>query len=803
MQKFRSHILIFLLVAWSVLTHGQSLPFVTKVDQLKDTDFADWIAMPDADGKAYAVYLFRKTFTLENPIRKFIIHVSADNRYILYVNGKRITYGPAVGDLANWHYETIDISPYLSQGANTIAAKVWNYGEFKGSRQISDRTAFILQGAGDPEKRANTNESWKVFQDTSYHPIKFEKDPATSFSHEIGGGYIAGATDYFNGNHHPWGWSLGDFDNSTWETPCKLGKGIHFDLNTWHQTNKWRLVPRQIPLMEEKTEQLNNLVKMEGISMPFVESLTNVKIPKNKTVKFLIDNEVLTMGFPHLMISGGKNAKITIRYQEALFDSNNNKGNRNNLLNKSMKGYYDVFISDGGTERILSPLWLRVFRFAEVEVKTEDNPLQILNFVNHFTAYPFKLDAFFESDKKLLDTIWDVSWRTARLCALETYMDCPYYEQLQYIGDTRIQALISFYLCNDPRLAKNALKQFANSIQPNGLTMSSYPNNQGQIIPPFSLIYICMLHDYFMMYEDDNFITSLLPGVNFILEWFISKIDESGQLGKLEFWNHVDGGTSEFAFGVPPGAEEGHSANLGLLLSYSMEKAAEMMDYLIPELSGRDYLKISEQLKRSIYENCWDDEKQLLAETPNKELFSQHTNSFAILTDILSPETSIEVARKIFTDESLAKTSLYFDFYLFQALKKAGLGGEIIPLMSKWKYFIDNGLTTFPEHGLESRSDCHAWSAHPIYDFLNITCGISPASPAFKTVEIRPQLGELNHINASMPHQYGAIELKLEKTGNEKLIGRINLPEKLSGTLIYKKRSYKLNEGINMISIYD
>ncbi|WP_372490084.1 hypothetical protein [Chitinophaga sedimenti] len=32
-----------------------------------------------------------------------------------------------------------------------------------------------------------------------------------------------------------------------------------------------------------------------------------------------------------------------------------------------------------------------------------------------------------------------MGWRTSRLCAYETYMDCPYYEQLQYIGDTRIR----------------------------------------------------------------------------------------------------------------------------------------------------------------------------------------------------------------------------------------------------------------------------------------------------------------------------------------------------------------------------
>ena len=32
-------------------------------------------------------------------------------------------------------------------------------------------------------------------------------------------------------------------------------------------------------------------------------------------------------------------------------------------------------------------------------------------------------------------------------------MDCPYYEQLQYMGDTRLQVLLSFYLDSDTPLA--------------------------------------------------------------------------------------------------------------------------------------------------------------------------------------------------------------------------------------------------------------------------------------------------------------------------------------------------------------
>ena len=68
----------------------------------------------------------------------------------------------------------------------------------------------------------------------------------------------------------------------------------------------------------------------------------------------------------------------------------------------------------------------------------------------------------------------EIGWRTARLCANETYMDCPYYEQLQYFGDTRIQAMVTLFNTRDGHMVKNALEQGRQSMTADGLTMSRY-----------------------------------------------------------------------------------------------------------------------------------------------------------------------------------------------------------------------------------------------------------------------------------------------------------------------------------------
>src|SRR5664280_1985386 len=135
----------------------------------------------------------------------------------------------------------------------------------------------------------------------------------------------------------------------------------------------------------------------------------------------------------------------------------------------------------------------------------------------------------------------DVYKRQARLCANETYFDCPYYEQLQYIGDTRIQSLISMYVSGDDRLVRNAITDFNESIFYEGLTRSRYPSANPQIIPPFSLYWVDMVNDYWTLRDDPELIKSFLPGIESVLGWFTKRIDkETGMLGKVEYWNFVD-----------------------------------------------------------------------------------------------------------------------------------------------------------------------------------------------------------------------------------------------------------------------
>src|SRR4051794_12803526 len=211
-----------------------------------------------------------------------------------------------------------------------------------------------------------------------------------------------------------------------------------------------------------------------------------LEVSANSHVTLLLDHRTLQTAYPELTISGGRDAEIRVTYAEALYDSQGKKGDRNEIAGRHIEGISDQFISGGQSSAEFEPLWWRTWRYLQIEVTTKSEPLKLVALRAWFSACPFTENAKVAGDIRDLDRIWQTGWRTARLDAHETYMDAPYWEQLQYVGDTRIQALISYVVSGDSRLARQAITNIDDSRTPEGITQSRYPSGLPQFIPPFS-----------------------------------------------------------------------------------------------------------------------------------------------------------------------------------------------------------------------------------------------------------------------------------------------------------------------------
>lgn len=757
---------------------------------------AGWITVPGANPTGYGVYYFRKGFELTSVPKTFPVYVSADNRYKLFVNEKLVSLGPARGDLAHWNYETVDLAPFLNKGQNIIAAQVWNEGDLRTEGNLSLRTAFILQGATTESEVINTNESWRWIQDSSFHPIPIRMQTY----------YVAGPGERINMAAQQKDWEKISFRDSSWKASLPLFPGFPKKVKGQYGViNSWLLVPSSLPQMELTQQRLLQLRKAEGITVPasFPATKTLLTIPANTVATLLLDQTFLTNAYPTLIFSGGKDGVISIGYQEALFTKYPEKGNRNEVEGKTMIGRIDSILSDGTASQRFTTLNWRTYRYIQLRINTKETPLVLEDIYGTFTGYPFHFNAKLETDNQELQKVMDIGWRTARLCAMETYMDCPYYEQLQYIGDARIQAMVSLYNSGDDRLLRNALNLMDYSRLPEGVTASRHPSVLPQYITTFSLWYIGMLHDYMMYGNDLSFVKDKLSGARQVLNYFKGFQQVDGSLKNLPYWTFTDWVTSKgWTDGSGPVGEDGFSSLLDLQLLWAYQVAADMEQQIGMKEYALMYQKEAAQLKATIQKKYWDKSKKLFADRTEKDLFSQHTNALAILTGLIPKEGAREIATHLLSDTTLAPASIYFKYYLHQALTKAGFGNQYLNWIGKWRENIALGLTTWAETSElnTTRSDCHAWGASPNIEFFRTILGIDTNAPGFAKVKIEPHLGSIKKIGGEIPHPNGKIKVRYSEE-NGRLNADIDLPAKTTGRFVWKGKSYPLKEGKNSIKI--
>jgi len=761
----------------------------------EETRPASWITAPDISGHEYGVYHYRKKLELEAVPREFTVQVSADNRYRLYVNGVSVVAGPQRSDVMHWRYEEVDLAPYLSVGMNVIAAVVWHWGEHKPVAQHSYQTGFVMRGVTANEASIDTGAtSWKVAANSAYSALPVSRE-------QVGGYYASPPGESLDAERYPWGWRNSRFDDSAWhdaEIVRVARKRGSFPFNA----GGWQLVPRSIPLMDEHPVRFQSVRRIEGVTtdQKFLDNSGTLFVPANTTATVLLDQAHLTNAYFRMETSQGAGSEISVTYAEALKDKNGIKGHRDEIEGKSISGLVDRFQIDGGGNRRYQTLWFRTYRYVELRVVTGDQALEIHNAGGLYTAYPYDLNAEFDSDLLWLTDMWEINWRVLRLCAWETYFDTPYYEQLQYIGDTRLQALLSLYMSGDDRLMRQALTHFELSRIPEGITASRYPSDLGQYIPTFSLFWVVMVHDYWMHRDDSSYVGGHLPGIRNVLTWFEGKVDKTGLVGPVPWWPFADW-TEDWESGIAPGGSEGHSVLITLQYVYALQRAVELEKAFDRPGEAVRLKTLIDSLLDGVRSTAYDAKRGLYRDSLEEETFSQHTNTMAILTGAVQGDDERRaIMERILDDTTLTQAGYYFSFYILEAMREAGLGERYIEQLAPWQDMLALGLTTTPEKPPPSRTDSHAWAAHPNYGLLATVLGIRPAAPGFKSVVIAPNLGPLQQAEGRMPHPLGEIDVSLKRVGQDGIEASITLPDGLEGFFEWQGETVDLRSGTQQVS---
>ncbi len=770
---------------------------------------AAWIGPGSYGQDDSAVWSFARKF--QHPGGTVRVHVSADQRYHLYLDRKRIARGPERSDLQHWMYNSYDLE--MSPGEHCLVAMVWWCSPTGRNpppwAQQTHRPGFFLMAEGDAGKQLSTGVA--PWMEKHLIEIQFNNFATGQWFDSVIGYRISASGPMYPFDEDPkkgdlWGLakviqdaSLRIADREShpqWLLRAAMLPEMKNDL---FLGAKVRYVANESNSLNQKTpvNEKNNLQSEQEQWQTMIDGKSSVVVSAHTKRRVILDLQTYLCAYTELQTAGGNGASVKIGWAESFFISGEatsghslEKGNRSEIESKYFIGFYDRFHADGA-ELNFESLWWKSGRYVEVLVETSAEPLMIKRLQLIETGYPYRFENSFDASNPTLKQIMPLALRTLEMCSYETSMDCPYYEQLNYTGDTRIQSLVAMHCAKDDRLVRKSLRLFDWSRDAENWPLSRAPTRRLQVIPPFAMWWIAMVHDYAMYRGNMAFLKSLMPGVRVVIERWRMQIDDQGMVRLPEGWNFVDW-VKDWDAGMSNITPGHQCAIIQWHLVYTLNLMSKLETMVNEPLLAQRHTQTAAMLAATAERVFFDHDKGCFADNPEKTNFSQHAQIMALLSGHLSRSLKDRVAKRLLTDETLAPASIYFSHYLFEAFGLLGQTDELIKRLDFWFEHLKNGLYTTIEMYEPSRSDCHAWGAHPVYHYYANILGIKPASFGFEKVIIRPQLGSLEWARGEMIHPKGKIIAEVNRNG-----GKISLPNGISGELYWKDKSFLLQHGVN------
>ena len=725
-------------------------------------------------------YRFRRAF--ESDGTPLVLDVSADERFVLLLDGVPIARGPHRGLVSHWYYQSYEILG-LATGRHLLEAVCWQIGNHAPLAQLSWRGGFVLKAEGSYDGQLTTGRAgWEVGRLRNTRMT----DRGTSQAYGVGSQCEIDGTSFVH--EQPAGWR-----------PATVIRRPIARNPYGGRRNGWMLFPTERP---DQTHEVRTPGRVVNVAADLTRPFT---VPARTTLDLWWDLGDYCSAYPELTVSGGKGATIRWGWTESLRDAEGRKGDRNAWRGKSFsQAFTDTFRPDGRAEARFTTPWWRCGRWCRLVFETADEPLDVSKVAIAESRYPIACDFSFASDDPSLDAIVSICRRSMENCAHEMLFDCPYYEQQMYPGDSRIQMQVLNVLTSDDRLSRFGMSIFDFDRRSNGMVAMNCPTRGTQESSTYTMCWILMFRDYLMWHDDATFLRARMPGVRNALMNLALYEDADGLLRDLPGWNYLDwvkDWRGDRESGVPPGCHYGEEPGaLTSLLYLNALKAAEEVDAALGELHfAAQWHEKSDRLGRTLVRLFWDEGRGAMADARAHDAFSEHAQCLSILGGILTPEREARAFSALVEGRGLSAASSYFAYYLFEACAKRGRTDLILKRFDYWRNYLAHGAkTAFETQNIETRSDCHAWSACPIYFLATAFAGVRPAEPFFRSVRIASNPAGLGRIRATVPSPKGVIGVDLD-FASEGSAGTISLPEGLSGTFEFKGRMLDLHPGTNTL----
>jgi len=760
-----------------------------------------------ADKRPQAHGLFRKSFVLEQVPERAPARITADSRYLLFVNGQEVFRGPVRSQPRRMHYDLFDLVPYLKAGENIIAIYVKYYGGAnaywmpavanatlgKSGVLVFEANLFAAdQGEGG---WLVSDASWKAKESDAWSEPPAAEEP-------VGGGV---PVEIFDARRFPHGWEQPGFDDAAWGN-AGLIPAMHIGgfAHTQPPTDPYGpLYPRPIARLEGETcvpraiqaEYLQAPPDLSvdspakrveaSIAAPVTDSEQSVSFPAHMTVpsggavRLVLDMGRIVSGFPQFEVEAPADTVLDCTYVEDPITGpatgfGIHVGTR--YVARGTNDRFQVFDSNG-------------FRYVYLLIHGATGPVTLKSFSVKENIYPWAEGAGFECSDEALNRIFQAGIRTVQLNSHDAFLDCPTREQRAWVGDSVVHQMVHLTTNTDWRLAWHYLT-LGNSPRYDGILPMSVSGEiearGGHTIPDWALHWVHGIYNLYRFSGDREQVLAFMPTVARILRWYTPFQNAQGLLKDMVEWNLVDWASI---------SSEDTSGVITALWARGLQEFAEMAAWLGESASQNWAEELYAKVKAG-FEAFWDESRgsyvdHIVDGVLQKEM-SQLGGALAIISGlapqerwgriidaITDPDTlvarswtggddgdySLEKVQKQMqgiyepdwdVENQVVIAQPFMSYVVHDAVALAGEADRLPELYRRWSQFLVDGYDTIGEcWGWGTH--VHGWSCTPTKDMIFYTLGVTPAEPGYTVARVAPRLGGLQWAKGQVPTPHGPI----------------------------------------------
>ena len=700
------------------------------------SDSAKWIWAKNADNANTWVNL-RKTFYIDKVPDKATADIAAESRYWLYINGSLAVFEGGLKRGLNPHdgyFDTVDIAKCLKKGKNTIAAAVWYYGSGTSFSSASCDCAGFLFQARIGEHLLVSDQSWKA-----------EKDPAYLNSPDIEPDFqpnyrLIESDIYYDANKSSEKFYLPELDDTLWQSAKVCANAGDPPYNT--------LYKRPIPLtrFSDILDYQNGDIAKNVYTQK--QTVFEMHLPYNAQVT------------PYLEIETDSPRGVIYMHTDTYGTSEDNRQIRNSYV--TCKGH-QVFEAlswfSGETVKYTVPAGVKIIRLGYRE-----------------SGYDTDFTGSFECDDSALNCLWQKSLRTLYITMRDNYMDCPDRERTQWWGDVTLEMMMGFYALDKRSYAlyeKGVYTKLGfakDSVLHTVVPQTNYICE----LPMQELAGICGVWEYYLYSGNSQIIKDFYSaGKSYLDLWDISEsglVKHRSQVPR-PWMDWMDWGKGEDVAAIE---------NAWYCMAVkAMKKMARLLGYSAAEYDTRI------QNITSAYQSFWT--KDGYKSDPGLEHPDDRANALAVLADI-APKERYKTILNVLT--TIKNSSPYMEKYVLDAIVKMGAMEKAQQrIKERYAPMIDSSdaNSTLWEFWDKHRgTKNHAWSGGPLITMSKHMAGIMPLEAGYKSYIIKPDMGTLCQVSATVPAVTGNITVKIKKERDSFNI-KLTSPEGSNATVALPK----------------